>query len=126
MRILVASLVAVGLGAVGWTLLEYLLHRFVFHGASATRLGAKEHRQHHAQVDYFAAWWKKALGALAATAAVLPLAVVASGATITAFGEPLRVWARSAAAGQTLPVDFNLGSASLRQPVSGTLRVHIR
>lgn len=82
MRILVASLVAVGLGAVGWTLLEYLLHRFVFHGASATRLGAKEHRRHHAQVDYFAPWWKKALAALAATAAVLPLAVVASGATI--------------------------------------------
>jgi sterol desaturase/sphingolipid hydroxylase (fatty acid hydroxylase superfamily) len=82
MRVLVASLFAIGLGAVAWTLLEYLLHRFVFHGASATRLGAKEHRRHHAQVDYFAPWWKKALAALAATAVMLPLAIVAEGATI--------------------------------------------
>jgi sterol desaturase/sphingolipid hydroxylase (fatty acid hydroxylase superfamily) len=82
MQALVASLLAAGLGAVGWTLLEYVLHRFVFHGASATRLGAKEHRRHHAQVDYFAPWWKKALAALAATAVTLPLAIVAEGATI--------------------------------------------
>jgi sterol desaturase/sphingolipid hydroxylase (fatty acid hydroxylase superfamily) len=82
MHALVASLLAVGLGAVGWTLIEYVLHRFVFHGASATRLGAKEHRKHHAQVDYFAPWWQKALAALAATAVVLPLAIVARGATI--------------------------------------------
>jgi hypothetical protein len=85
MHALVASLFAVGLGAVGWTLLEYVLHRFVFHGASATRLGAKEHRKHHAQVDYFAPWWQKALAALAATAVMLPLAVVAKGATIGLF-----------------------------------------
>jgi sterol desaturase/sphingolipid hydroxylase (fatty acid hydroxylase superfamily) len=81
-RVLVATLLAVGLGAAGWTLLEYFLHRFVFHGASATRLGAKEHRQHHAQVDYFAPWWQKALPALAVTAVMLPLAIVAKGATI--------------------------------------------
>jgi sterol desaturase/sphingolipid hydroxylase (fatty acid hydroxylase superfamily) len=79
---LVVSLFAVGLGAVGWTLVEYVLHRFVFHGASATRLGAKEHRQHHAQVDYFAPWWQKALAALAVTAVMLPLAIVTKGATI--------------------------------------------
>jgi hypothetical protein len=85
MHMLVASLFAVGLGAVGWTLIEYVLHRFVFHGASATRLGAKEHRKHHAQVDYFAPWWQKALAALAATAVVLPLAIVARGATIGLF-----------------------------------------
>ena len=73
------------LGALGWTLAEYLLHRFVFHGASAKRLGASEHRRHHAQVDYFAPWWQKALAALAATAVVLPLAIVAQGATIGLF-----------------------------------------
>ena len=71
---------AVLLGAVGWSLAEYLLHRFVFHGASATRLGAGEHRRHHAQVDYFAPWWQKALAASLATAVLLPLASVIGGA----------------------------------------------
>ena len=80
MQGLVASLGALGLGAAGWTLAEYLLHRFVFHGASATRLGAKEHRQHHAKVDYFAPWWQKALAAVAATAIILPVSLVSAGA----------------------------------------------
>jgi dihydroceramide fatty acyl 2-hydroxylase len=82
MRFLLASLFAAGLGAASWTLAEYLLHRFVFHGTSATRLGAQEHRRHHAQVDYFAPWWQKALAGLAAIAVILPLAIVASGAAI--------------------------------------------
>jgi sterol desaturase/sphingolipid hydroxylase (fatty acid hydroxylase superfamily) len=76
-----ASLVALGLGALGWTLMEYVLHRFVFHGASATRLGAREHRRHHAQVDYFAPWWQKALAAVAVTAVLLPAFVVIAGAS---------------------------------------------
>jgi hypothetical protein len=61
------------LGAIGWTLVEYLLHRFVFHAASAKGPGAREHRKHHAHVDYFAPWWQKALAAVAATAILLPL-----------------------------------------------------
>jgi hypothetical protein len=73
------SLAALALGAVGWTLAEYLLHRFVFHGASAKRLGAKEHRQHHARVDYFAPWWQKALAAVAATAVLGPLSAAVAG-----------------------------------------------
>jgi len=81
MQVWIASLFAAGLGALGWTLLEYVLHRFVFHGASATRLGAKEHRKHHAKVDYFAPWWQKALAALATTGVLLPLAIVATGVT---------------------------------------------
>ncbi len=80
MQTWIAAFVALGAGGVAWTLLEYVLHRFVFHGASATRLGAKEHRRHHAQVDYFAPWWQKALAALAVTAVVLPVAVVGIGA----------------------------------------------
>ena len=40
MQVLIASLFAAGLGAIGWTLVEYMLHRFVFHGASAKQLGA--------------------------------------------------------------------------------------
>ena len=70
------QLAAFGLGAIGWTLAEYVLHRFVFHGASAKRLGAGEHRRHHARVDYFAPWWQKGLAALAAMLIMLPLAVL--------------------------------------------------
>jgi sterol desaturase/sphingolipid hydroxylase (fatty acid hydroxylase superfamily) len=72
----IAAGAAFGLGAVGWTLAEYVLHRFVFHGASAKRLGAGEHRRHHAQVDYFAPSWMKGLAALATTSVLLPVAVV--------------------------------------------------
>ena len=41
--LLALSFAALVLGAAGWSLLEYLLHRFVFHGADPSRLGAKEH-----------------------------------------------------------------------------------
>jgi len=74
--------VAFALGGAGWTLAEYLLHRFLFHGASAKSLGAREHRRHHAEVDYFAPWWQKALAALATTGLVLPAAVALCGAAI--------------------------------------------
>jgi sterol desaturase/sphingolipid hydroxylase (fatty acid hydroxylase superfamily) len=70
---------ALALGAAGWTLAEYALHRFLFHGGSASRLGAGEHRRHHAEVDYFAPWWQKALAAGAASALLAPLAVAAAG-----------------------------------------------
>jgi sterol desaturase/sphingolipid hydroxylase (fatty acid hydroxylase superfamily) len=76
---MMSSLSALLLGALGWTLLEYVLHRFVFHGRSAQSLGAREHRRHHAQVDYFAPWWQKALAALVTTAIVLPLAALIAG-----------------------------------------------
>jgi hypothetical protein len=82
MQISSASLLAFGLGALGWTLAEYALHRFVFHGASATRLGAKEHRRHHAQVDYFAPWWQKGLATLGAAASMLVRAVIATDVAI--------------------------------------------
>ncbi len=75
-------LAAGALGSAGWTLLEYVLHRFVFHGASATRIGAREHRRHHAQVDYFAPAWQKGLAALGVTAVVLPLLVAVTGALL--------------------------------------------
>lgn len=70
---MINALFAFLLGAVGWTLAEYVLHRFVFHASSAKGAGAKEHRRHHALVDYFAPWWQKALAALATVAIVLPL-----------------------------------------------------
>ncbi len=70
------SLVA---GAAAWTLAEYLLHRFVFHGRSPKAIGAAEHRQHHAWPDYFAPWWQKALAAIAATALILPAIALVAG-----------------------------------------------
>jgi sterol desaturase/sphingolipid hydroxylase (fatty acid hydroxylase superfamily) len=76
---MIEAAIALLLGALTWTLLEYLLHRFVFHGRSASRLGAREHRQHHANPDYFAPWWQKALAAVAVTALLLPLAAGVAG-----------------------------------------------
>jgi sterol desaturase/sphingolipid hydroxylase (fatty acid hydroxylase superfamily) len=67
------------LGAAFWTLAEYGLHRFVFHGASPKRPGAGEHRRHHAEVDYFAPWWQKAAAATAVLAAMLPIAIGMAG-----------------------------------------------
>ena len=81
---MIASSFAFLLGVIGWTLLEYVLHRFVFHGPSARSLGAREHRRHHAQVDYFAPWWQKALAALGTTAIMLPLAILIAGLEIGA------------------------------------------
>jgi sterol desaturase/sphingolipid hydroxylase (fatty acid hydroxylase superfamily) len=75
----IASLLA---GAAAWTLVEYLLHRFIFHGRSPKMIGAGEHRQHHARPDYFAPWWQKALAAVAVTAAVLPGLAFAAGVEI--------------------------------------------
>ena len=76
---MVSLIVAFLLGAAGWTLAEYLLHRFVFHARSAKGPGAMEHRRHHAQVSYFAPWWQKALAAVAATAILLPLLSLIAG-----------------------------------------------
>jgi len=45
--------------------------------------------------------------------------------TVPAFQQPLRVWVREQVKGRTLPVDYRLQSASLREPVAGTLRIHV-
>jgi sterol desaturase/sphingolipid hydroxylase (fatty acid hydroxylase superfamily) len=73
-------------GAFAWTLAEYALHRIVFHELSHATLGAREHRKHHAEPDYFAPAWQKALAALAVTALLLPGISLAAGlATGAAF-----------------------------------------
>lgn len=46
-------------GLILWTLLEYLLHRWVFHGRLFGKRLAREHLQHHAKVDWFAPWSMK-------------------------------------------------------------------
>ena len=65
------------LGVFTWTLLEYTIHRFVFHGNLFGRKFAADHLKHHARVDWFAPFWKKSL---TAAVVVLPLAAVASAA----------------------------------------------
>ena len=42
-----------------WTLLEYTLHRWVFHKRLLGKRPAREHLQHHAKVDWFAPWSSK-------------------------------------------------------------------
>lgn len=48
-----------GIGAVLWTLVEYLLHRFLGHDAHAKNPFSVEHLAHHADVTYFAPTRKK-------------------------------------------------------------------
>jgi sterol desaturase/sphingolipid hydroxylase (fatty acid hydroxylase superfamily) len=81
---LLGPLLALLVGACAWTLAEYALHRVVFHELSSAALGAREHRQHHAQPDYFAPAWQKALAALAVTALLLPGLWLAAGPALAA------------------------------------------
>lgn len=73
-------------GMFTWTLLEYGLHRFVFHADLLGRPFAADHLKHHAQVDWFVAFWKKAL-----TAAIVVLPLGALGAALV--GRPGAAWA---------------------------------
>lgn len=66
-------------GLVAWTLLEYLLHRFVFHERALGVWLAKDHLQHHAKVDWFVPLRTK-LAAAAAVLAVLFLGASLAGA----------------------------------------------
>lgn len=47
-------LVAAALGSMGWTLAEYLLHRFDGHGMKGKTRFSREHLAHHADPMYFA------------------------------------------------------------------------
>ncbi len=80
----VTLLPALLVGAFAWTLVEYVLHRVVFHEFSHAALGAREHRRHHAEPDYFAPAWQKALAGLVATGLMLPGASLAAGPAIGA------------------------------------------
>jgi len=58
---LLSCLAAAALGALGWTLAEYLIHRFDGHGMKGKTPFSKEHLAHHADPSTFAATWKKAV-----------------------------------------------------------------
>lgn len=68
-------------GVVLWTLLEYVIHRFLGHDRRTfPNPFGEEHTRHHSEGDYFAPSWKKALVAVAAVAMLAPLATLAVGA----------------------------------------------
>lgn len=79
MPIVPAALAAL-LGALTWTLLEYVIHRWLGHDARfRPNPFAKEHVRHHSQGDYFAPTFKKALAALAVLGLVGVPAVLLAG-----------------------------------------------
>lgn len=72
--------VALCLGALTWSLLEYCIHRFAGHGRRFRQNPfAKEHVRHHVEGDYFAPSWKKAAAATLLFALVLGPAILAGG-----------------------------------------------
>ena len=74
------------LGAFYWTLLEYLLHRFAFHGHP--RLLGRRHFQHHAKLDLpklaVAPWQSGLAGAVIHAGIFLPLFGWATGGALFA------------------------------------------
>ena len=60
---------ALALGVLTWSLLEYFIHRFLGHEPKLRpNPFATEHVRHHSEGDYFAPTWKKLLAAAAFTA----------------------------------------------------------
>lgn len=66
------------LGVLTWTLLEYVIHRFLGHRHRRNPF-AKEHIRHHSQGSYFAPASKKVLAALATTAIAIGPAILIAG-----------------------------------------------
>lgn len=58
------SIVFIIAGITTWTLLEYLIHRFLGHQKKGKNIIRKEHKRHHAEADYFAAIYKKLILAI--------------------------------------------------------------
>lgn len=67
------------LGALGWTLTEYLLHRGLGHRGNARNPFSVEHLAHHADVSYFAPTSRKVVAIGSATAVLAPLIYLAVG-----------------------------------------------
>ena len=71
---------AFAVGAFGWSLTEYSLHRWAGHPRSGSRGPmTKEHLDHHRNPDYFTPWWRKLALAVPVTAIVGPGAVALLG-----------------------------------------------
>lgn len=78
--------VAAGLcGALTWTFLEYVIHRWMGHDRRFRRTPfGQEHTRHHAEGGYFAPTWKKVIVAATTTAVLLIPAVALAGRLVGA------------------------------------------
>jgi len=78
---MIAVIASIGCGVLTWSLLEYLIHRFMGHDRRFRRTPfGVEHIEHHIQGDYFAPTWKKFAVAAVVTA-------ILGGITIPLAGE---------------------------------------
>lgn len=59
-------LIAILCGALAWSFLEYILHRFAGHVARGRNHFSREHLRHHGTPDYFSPLWQKILSAAVA------------------------------------------------------------
>lgn len=81
-----STAIAIILGAATWSLLEYVIHRWLGHDRRFRRnLFGIEHTRHHAEGGYFAASWKKALFTLGLIAVFTPPAWWAFGTVGAAY-----------------------------------------
>ena len=75
---------ALACGMFSWTLLEYVLHRFVFHERVLGARASRDHLKHHAKVDWFVPATTKAA---AAVAVIILISVIgAMFSAVAAFG----------------------------------------
>ena len=63
---MITYIIALILGILFWTFLEYVIHRFLLHKKGANNPATEEHLRHHRQGNYFAPFWKKLLASLSA------------------------------------------------------------
>jgi sterol desaturase/sphingolipid hydroxylase (fatty acid hydroxylase superfamily) len=75
----IGALAAGAAGALSWTLLEYVIHRWGGHDRRFKRTPfGVEHIRHHVEGDYFSPTWKKViLGAVVAAVILVPAVALA-------------------------------------------------
>ena len=63
---MITYFIALILGILFWTFLEYVIHRFLLHKKGTNNPVSEEHLRHHRQGNYFAPFWKKLVASLMA------------------------------------------------------------
>ena len=63
---MITYFIALILGILFWTFLEYVIHRFLLHKKGANNPVSEEHLRHHRQGNYFAPFWKKLVASVMA------------------------------------------------------------
>ena len=76
-------IVAIALGVLTWTLLEYFIHRYMGHDRRFRRSPfGVEHIRHHIEGNYFAPNWKKAIAAAIFAAVLIGPAIAIAGVAL--------------------------------------------